>query len=141
MKTVILVMGLPGSGKSTLCKKLLAVISDCDWINADTVRQQFNDWDFSLEGRIRQASRMKQLASESAHDTVILDFVCPLPETRDVVDADIIVWTNTINAGRFEDTNAVFVPPTNYTIQITSFEYDINKLADKINLLIAKTSF
>ena len=61
----VLIMGLPGSGKTTLAEKLLAELhknGPAEWINADDVRKEFNDWDFSAEGRMRQARRMRVLA-------------------------------------------------------------------------------
>ena len=56
----ILIMGLPGSGKTTLAKKLKSKLK-ADWLNADKVRKKFNDWDFSKKGVLKQAKRMKIL--------------------------------------------------------------------------------
>ena len=130
----ILVMGLPGAGKTTLAKELkkqLEVLGkSVDWYNADIVREKFNDWDFSEEGRIRQSIRMKVLAEESKSDFVIADFVAPLPEMRTNFNADYVVWIDTINSGRFEDTNKVFVPPGQYDFRVT--EQDSKKWAKKI---------
>ena len=74
----ILVMGLPGSGKSTL-SKILAKKIGAFWLNADQIRKKFNDWDFSLEGRSRQAKRMFNLSEEiiSKGNIVVADFICP----------------------------------------------------------------
>jgi adenylylsulfate kinase len=117
----ILIMGLPGAGKTTLAKKLLSVLSpDCDWYNADIVREQYNDWDFSREGRIRQATRMRELADASEKSFVIADFVCPLYEMRDIYSADFIVWVDTIEYSRFADTNQTFIPPAKYDIKVIS---------------------
>jgi adenylylsulfate kinase len=112
-------MGLPGSGKTTLSCKL-AKMFGAKLLNADEVRAEFNDWDFSIEGRIRQARRMRQLADE--HPVVIADFVCPLPEMRDIFSADYTIWMDTIESGRYEDTNALFVPPERYNIRIKDYE-------------------
>lgn len=122
----ILIMGLPGSGKSTLAKELTELhLKDSEWLNADSIRQQYNDWDFSVEGRIRQAHRMKKLADCSRATFVIADFVAPLPEMRDIYAADFTVWVDTINFGRYSDTNQMFVPPTLYNVRVT--EKDLSK--------------
>jgi len=119
----ILVMGLPGSGKtyfSNLLKKELEAIVGVtvEWFNADDVRKQFNDWDFSHEGRIRQSHRMHELAEKSKADYVICDFVAPLVEMRNNFKADWTIWIDTIEKGRFEDTNKVFIAPTVYDFRI-----------------------
>ena len=116
----ILIMGLPGSGKTTLAKALYKKL-DCVWHNADEVRKQFDDWDFSYEGRKRQARRMRVLAEESkasGEKYVICDFVAPTKEMRDEFNADFTVWVNRITWGRFADTNAVFEPPEEFDVII-----------------------
>lgn len=109
----ILVMGLPGAGKTWLSERLQKTL-ECAWYNADKVRAMANDWDFSPEGRVRQANRMKTFADyEKSHGRyVICDFVCPTRETRDAFDPDLVIWLNTIDKGRFEDTNAMFETPS-----------------------------
>jgi adenylylsulfate kinase len=99
----ILIFGLPGSGKSTLAKPFAELIGGVH-INADAVRTQYNDWDFSLEGRNRQASRMKYLA-----DGVVM--AGPTHLTRMEFNPDYTVWMDTISRGRFEDTNDMFETP------------------------------
>lgn len=127
----ILIMGLPGSGKTTLARELKnSYLKTADWFNADDIRKQYNDWDFSLEGRIRQAHRMKELAERSSAEVIMADFVAPLPEMREIYQADFTVWVDTINSGRYEDTNQMFIPPTIYDIRVT--EKDINKWGIKI---------
>ena len=108
----ILIMGLPGAGKTTLALNLLNYFSpDVLWLNADEIRRKFNDWDFSETGRIRQSRRMREIADVSNRDYIIADFVCPLPEMRDIYDPDFLIWLDTITEGRFEDTNKAVVAP------------------------------
>lgn len=110
MAKKILIMGLPGSGKSTLANKLAKKL-DADHFEADKVREQFDDWDFSEIGRARQAQRMRELAEESKKAYAIMDFVCPRNDYRAMVDADITVYMDTITEGRYEDTNKMFEVP------------------------------
>ena len=74
----ILIMGLPGSGKTYLAERLQPLLHSA-WYNADQVRKMANDWDFSTEGRLRQSLRMKSFADfEKSHSRfVICDFICP----------------------------------------------------------------
>ena len=112
MAKTILVFGLPGSGKSTLANKLAKKL-DAEHFNADKVREMYDDWDFSEEGRLRQAQRMKELGKNSPKQWAVLDFVCPKQEYRVLVDADITVFMDTIDEGRYEDTNKAFEYPLN----------------------------
>ncbi len=141
----ILVMGLPGSGKTYFAEKLKNYLIghgdimkinpgkilnatgipnsaiwqiSVDWFNADEIRKRFNDWDFSKEGRIRQSIRMFDFAIKCSGDFVICDFVAPLVEMRNNFKADWTIWLDTINKGRFEDTNQAFVPPNVYDFRI-----------------------
>ena len=118
----VLVMGLPGSGKTYLTERLVPLIKSA-WYNADKVREMANDWDFSDEGRTRQSNRMKTFADfeKSNGRFVICDFVCPTKETRANFNADIIIWMDTIKKGRFEDTNKLFQNPDNVTYHITEW--------------------
>lgn len=119
----ILIMGLPGAGKTYLAQYTLERLQNAHrsvgWLNADIVRTQYNDWDFTPEGRIRQAHRMRELADAMTTDFAIADFICPLPEMRTAFGADFTVWVDTIQTGRFADTNAMFVPPLDYDLRIT----------------------
>ena len=131
----ILVMGLPGSGKSYLSDKL-ATLLGAEWLNADRVRAEANDWDFSPEGRTRQAERMKHLAQEGLDrgKHVIADFVCPTEKTRQDFAADYTVWVDTIKEGRFEDTNKMFVPPQEYDFRVPTQNAELwsLRIADEI---------
>lgn len=119
----ILIMGLPGAGKTHLAQYVLEQLQNAGksvtWLNADDIRARYNDWDFSPEGRIRQSKRMRELADQSGTDYAICDFVAPLVEMRNNFKADWTVWVDTIEAGRFEDTNRVFVAPEVYDFRIT----------------------
>ena len=106
----ILIMGLPGSGKTTLARELSYHFL-IPHHNAATVREMYNDWDFTPDGRMRQAVRM-------SCEYGILDFVCPLNAYRWVVNPDFIIWMNTINSSRYEDTNKLFEKPIKYNIRI-----------------------
>jgi len=117
---IILVMGLPGSGKTTLANKLASIL-DAKRLNADDLRKAANDWDFSEKGRIRQAKRMAEKALELKAQgyCVIADFVAPTPETRKLFPADYVIWMDTIKKGRFDDTNKMFVKPDKYDFRVT----------------------
>jgi adenylylsulfate kinase len=143
MTSKILVMGLPGAGKTFFSERLkkylevnsnvqtmpiermlhlelppISYTSKVDWFNADEIRKRFNDWDFSKEGRIRQSLRMAEFALKCSGDFVICDFVAPLVEMRNNFKADWTIWIDTINEGRYDDTNRAFVPPEQYDFRI-----------------------
>ena len=153
----ILIMGLPGSGKTYLAQALKNYLETngdlmkinpqrvmtyegipgpdfmqvgVDWFNADDIRKKYNDWDFSNAGRIRQSLRMFQFAIECTGEYVICDFVAPLVEMRNNFKADWTIWVDTIKEGRYEDTNKAFVPPDVYDFRIT--EQNAEKWAEFI---------
>ena len=118
---IILVMGLPGAGKTTLANELAPKLN-AKRLNADEVRKAANDWDFSEEGRTRQAKRMAESALKLKEEGnyVIADFICPTPEARSLFPADYVIWVDTIKEGRFEDTNQMFVKPNKFNFHVTS---------------------
>ena len=124
-------MGLPGAGKTTLAEELAPKLS-AKRLNADEVRKAANDWDFSEEGRKRQAKRMADFALKLKNqgNYVVADFVCPTPEARNLFPADIVIWVDTIKEGRFDDTNKMFVKPAKYDFHVTT--QDAKTWADKI---------
>ena len=118
---IILVMGLPGAGKTTLANELSPLLK-AKRLNADEIRKAANDWDFSEEGRKRQAKRMAEhaLKLKNEGNYVVADFICPTPEARSLFPADFIIWVDTIKEGRFEDTNQMFIKPEKFNFHVTS---------------------
>lgn len=121
----ILIFGLPGSGKSTLAKPFADLIGGI-WINADAVREQYDDWDFTPEGRMRQAQRMRHLSDGvvMAGKIAVADFVCPTEEARQAFAPDYTVWMDTIKEGRFEDTNKMFQAPPKCNYHVSEWFND-----------------
>ena len=128
-------MGLPGSGKTTLASELVPLLN-AKWLNNDKVRKAANDWDFSEEGRVRQAKRMSDLAEKHKQEGsyVVCDFICPTPKARKLFNADITIWVDTIKKGRFDDTNAMFVKPEKFDFHVTSQDAKVwaPQIAEKI---------
>ena len=124
----ILIFGLPGSGKSTLAKPFAELIGGI-WINADQVREHYDDWDFSIEGRIRQAQRMRYLADGvvRAGKIAVADFVCPTEAARAEFAPDYTVWMDTIAEGRFEDTNRMFEQPPESDYHVSKWFEDTHE--------------
>ena len=133
---IILIMGLPGAGKTTLANELSKLI-ECKRLNADEIRKAANDWDFSEEGRKRQARRMSDAALKIKKEgnNVIADFICPTPAARELFPADYIIWVDTIKEGRFEDTNQMFVKPEKYNFHVTTQDAKLwaSKIKEDLN--------
>lgn len=108
-------MGQAGSGKTTFAEKVVSEIQergwDVAWLNADDVRKEYDDWDFSLKGRLRAATRMRTIAEQLDREVVVVDMICPTKQTRELVNPDFVVFMDTIKEGRFEDTNKMFEYP------------------------------
>ena len=135
----ILIMGLSGSGKSELAKELHSLFQEHNIlsvrINGDEVRESYKDWDFSPEGRLRQAERMARLAKKSNAQFVIADFIAPTKQTRDIFNPDMLIWLDTIRSSKYTNTDVVFQNPKNYQFKVK--KKDSKKWAktifDKIN--------
>jgi adenylylsulfate kinase len=124
MQRKILIMGLPGAGKTTLARVVAARLNAVHF-NADEVRAHVNkDLGFSESDRAEHASRMGWLCDQvvKTGGFAVSDFICPTPETRSAFvlgGSVLIVWVDRIDVSRFEDTNRIFVPPESYDIRVT----------------------
>ena len=113
MAKKILIMGLPDSGK-TILAKLLAPMFNAVLLNEDEIRKEANDWDFSEMGRSIQTNRMKKLADEAIQNNrnVVADFECSTEHTREDLNADYIIYMDTIKESKLE-------PPSNFDFKVT----------------------
>ena len=129
----ILIFGLPGSGKTTLARPLSELIGAVH-LNADEIREYYKDWDFSTEGRIRQAQRMRHLADGvvMAGKIAVADFVCPTEEARMKFAPDFTVWMDTIKEGRFDDTNKIFQAPPKCDYHVSEWFTDTHEELFKV---------
>ena len=129
MNNKLLVMGLNDSGKTTFAKKLAYAIN-CPHLNADEVRKQAKDWEFSDKGRIRQCLRMKKMA-EALDGWVVCDFICPTEELRQLFEPALLIWMNTVKHSRYDDTNKMFEQPEWFHFQIRNKQDNLYDLAVK----------
>src|SRR6202011_1813907 len=114
----ILIMGLTGSGKTTPAATLAPLLNAVVF-NADAVRANLSrDLGFSHEDRVEHARRMGWMCDRvvEAAGTVIADFICPTPKTRAAFGEAFVIWVDRIEAGRFEDTNRMFVAPEPFDV-------------------------
>jgi len=125
----VLIFGLSGSGKTTLAQKL-NVILGFTRINGDEVRKRFNDWDFSIDGRLRQAHRIREEADNA--ELALIDFIAPLHEQRTIIKPDYTIWMNTTFSSKYKDTDQVFEKPLVFNECVESFNYDVQQIAERI---------
>ena len=134
----ILIMGLPGTGKTTLAEKLIEKLIESGktvkWFNADQVRKEYDDWDFTLGGRMRQASRMHQLSKNQEVDFVICDFVCATPVMWFLFGPHITIWMDTETKSEYKDTDKIFTPPNicDYHIKTKDAEVHAKRILNGI---------
>ena len=112
MKQIVLIMGLSGNGKTTFYNNTKILLKDHLYLNADIVRKEYDDWDFSISGRIRQAQRMKNLSEKSEQSLVVIDMICPLKEMRNIIKPDIIFFINRKDSSKYPDTDIIFEIPS-----------------------------
>ncbi len=130
MAKKILVMGLPGSGKTTVAKELKKILN-ADWVNADSVRKKYKDWDFSKKGVLRQAKRMRDIADNSKKKFVIADFICPYEKGRKIFRADYLIWMDTIKKGRLPTFDKNFQKPKRFNLKLTKKRLKTNLISIK----------
>jgi adenylylsulfate kinase-like enzyme len=123
---IILIMGLSGSGKTTLAQSMVSKLPDATWLNADTLRTIYMDWDFSYAGRVRQAERMHRLSRNLESSYVICDFIAPLQELRDIFKADYTIFLDTVDASIYENTDKMFERPSKVDFVCYSKNADYN---------------
>jgi adenylylsulfate kinase len=111
-------MGLSGSGKSELAKELSKLLPNNIRLNADEIRIKYKDWDFSIDGRLRQAKRMNDLANQSKENYIIADFIAPTKESRFIFNPDILIWVDTVKFSKYTNTDVIFQNPTQYDFKI-----------------------
>jgi cytidyltransferase-like protein len=118
----ILIMGLPGAGKTTLATALAPLVNAVTF-NADAVRANLSqDLGFSHEDRIEHARRMGWMCDRvvEAGGTAIADFICPTEETRAAFGPAFTIWVDRIRAGRFDDTNRLFAAPAQFDLRVSA---------------------
>jgi len=128
----ILVMGLSGAGKTTYADQFAEYLNDLGYttsrVNADKVREQTRNTDFSSTGRMLQVRILKELSSLSTADICITDFIAPTDTIREIFNADITIWMNTVTSSKFKDTDALFEPPDLSDYIIEDYNYDFSAI-------------
>ena len=129
MVVKVLIMALSGSGKTSTAVKLQDHLAKSGFtsvhINSDRVRDATDNWSFDYEGRIDATKWMvktaKQILDEAKIDVVIYDMIACLQEQRDILDADITLFMDTVRMSKYADTDAAFERPSGCGI-VTSFD-------------------
>jgi adenylylsulfate kinase-like enzyme len=112
MNRIVLIMGLSGNGKTTFYNNIKLLLKDHLYLNADEIRKIYDDWDFSISGRIRQAQRMKSLSEKTDKALIIIDMICPLKEMRSILKPDVIFFINRKDSSKYPDTDSIFEKPS-----------------------------
>ncbi len=166
MTTIIVVHGLPGSGKTTISDALANRLK-CSRINADQIRDSVSkDLKFSALDRKIQAYRLGCISAIALHTPisivggqdanhlnkiVVTDFVNPTEETRSTfrwaVRSNssgnpiklVEIWMNTISKedSRFKDTSALYETPSHVDYTVTKWDKPI-KLEEEVNNILSQ---
>ncbi len=125
MHKKVLIMGLPGAGKTTLAQALAPRLNAVHF-NADEVRANINkDLGFSEVDRIEHARRMGWLCDQvvKVGGFAIADFICPTETTRDAFLSGgeaFVIFVDRIRVSPFADTNSMFLPPQHCDLRVTA---------------------
>jgi len=115
MPKMLLIMGLSGSGKTTFAEMVVNEFHKREipvtWFNADEIREEYNDWDFSDDGRSRMAKRMRDLVDASETEYNVVDMIAGTLKQRLLLKPDYAIWMDTIEKSKYADTDAVFTRP------------------------------
>ena len=133
---IILVMGRVCSGKTTFSENLASEIAGRGYpvavLNSEHVRETFEDSDFSVEGRLNAAIRLNEIAVDLDQEFVIIDMVCPLKESRTLIDPNFVVFMDTVKGGPYEMFEAPPCDLVDVCFKALPVQEDVECVADKI---------
>ena len=134
----VLIMGRCGASNTRLAAELLEELhknGPAEHLSSEEIRKEFNDSDYSEDGEVRTAQRMRMIADRYVDNgwPVICDLICPTPYTRLIIDADITVWLDTVMTEQ-----DLFIEPTEdeYTLKVIDDNTSCAAvIADLVNIL------
>lgn len=113
----ILVMGMPGSSRSSIAHKLAERFEDASLLDSFNLRKENKDIDFTPDGQLRHCYRLLNLARSSKSQLTIINMTCPLPKMRQILNPDIVIWASDAQTCQYKELNEMFVPPVQYDIE------------------------
>lgn len=144
MRKIFYFIGQPGSGKTTIAKKLVEYIDDLTYhIDGDDIREIFNNKDYSEEGRRKNIQRAQDIARflSRKDTTVVMSLVSPYKNLRDELKKDSLVVEiylhTTEDRGRNHYHVENFEPPTENFIDIDT----TNKTEEETFKILIKKLF